>query len=133
MSLVDVFAVRAREDVFELSAFGDGHVAHRESYALVVLEPCEGCEPMLTPVNQRLVRLACESGKVFWRDADGACTWSVEAESHMLDPETGELFTRLDDFNVQVGDLLYVVERESVLGRLRRRLLGRVRYVSVFA
>ena len=135
MSVVDVVAIHiGKDDQFELRAFDDGPVSHRESYARVILEPCEGSEPMLSIARgQRLIRLACEGSEILWRDVDGGHDWRVEAESRMLDAETGESFVRLGNASVQVGDLLYVVERQPAYGRPRRRLLGRVRHVFVFA
>lgn len=135
MSVVDVMAVHIGEgDQFELYAFGDGPVSHREPYARAILEPCQGSEPMLAIAgNQRQVRLACEANEILWRDSDGDCVWRVETESYQLDAETGELFSRLGGLSVQVGDLLYAVERQPTSRQPRRRLLGRVRHVSVFA
>lgn len=134
MSVVDVVAVHIGEgNQFELHA-ESGLVGHREAYARAVLVPCEGSEPML-PItgNEYFVRLACEASEILWRETDGSRAWRVEVESHLLDTETGEPFIRLGSRSVHVGDLMYVVERQPAYGKPRRRLLGRVRYVFVFA
>lgn len=135
MSMVDIMAVRIGEEAqFELIAFGEGPVAHSEPYALLVVEACEGSEPMPAIVgDRRVIRLACEDNEILWRDSDGGRNWRVETEGYRLDPESGELFARESNFDVRMGDLLYVVERNPVHGEPRRRLLGRVRSVTVCA